>query len=192
MMTSPSAPPAPSSPGPDVRLETPRLVLRPFTPEDAASHAELYADPEVLRWLGPGLDSPHAPAERSRRAVAGFVAHWAERGWGVWAVRDRETGAFLGQCGLRHWDELAEVELLYALARRAWGRGLATEAARAALRDGFARLGLERVVGVTRPDNVGSRAVLVKLGLRHERDLELLGGPAVLYALSRREHAARR
>ena len=171
-------------------LETPRLRLRPFAPRDAGAHAQLYADPEVLRWLGAGLESPDPPAERSRRSLAAFLEHWAERGWGVWAVLDRASGDFLGQCGIRYWTEIGEVEILYALARRVWGRGLATEAAAAALADGFARVGLARIVAVTRPANLGSRAVMTKIGLRFERDLDLLGGPAVLYACSRADHAA--
>ena len=170
-------------------LETPRLRLRPFATGDAGAHAQLYADPEVLRWLGAGLESPDPPAERSRRSLIAFLEHWAERGWGVWAVLDRATGEFLGQCGIRYWAEIGEVEILYALCRRVWGRGLATEAAAAALADGFARVGLARIVAVTRPANLGSRAVMTKIGLRFERDLELLGGPAVLYACSRAEHA---
>jgi ribosomal-protein-alanine N-acetyltransferase len=171
-------------------LETPRLRLRPFSPADAEAHAELFADPEVLRWLGAGLDSPDSPRERSRRSLAAFVEHWSERGWGVWAVLDRASGQFLGQCGIRYWSEIDEVEILYALARRAWGQGLATEAAAAALADGFARVGLPRIVAVTRPTNHASRAVMTKIGLRFERELELLGGPAVLHACSRAEHAA--
>ena len=171
-------------------LETPRLRLRPFATRDAGAHAQLYADPEVLRWLGAGLEGPDTPAERSRRSLMAFLEHWEERGWGVWAVLDRASGEFLGQCGIRYWAEIGEVEILYALARRVWGRGLATEAAAAALADGFARVGLARVVAVTRPANLGSRAVMTKIGLRFERDLELLGAPAVLYACSRAEHAA--
>ena len=112
-------------------LETERLRLRPFTLSDVAAHRRLYADPEVTRHLAGG---PYLGADarlRSERAVRRFVDHWRSRGFGVWAVLDRTTEAFVGQCGLNTIDGTGEVEALWALDRPAWGRGLATEAARA-------------------------------------------------------------
>jgi ribosomal-protein-alanine N-acetyltransferase len=126
-------------------------------------------------------------AARSRRAVEKFVRHWAEKGYGVFAVEDLRTGRFLGQCGLNTIDELGEIEVLYALERAAWGQGLATEAARAAIAYGFDEAGLPRIVAVTRPEHTRSRHVLEKLGMRYERDVDVFGIHAVLYALTRGE-----
>lgn len=81
--------------------------------------------------------------------------------------------------------ELSDVELLYALDRTAWGRGLATEAAGAALAYGFEVAGLGRIIGITRPANAASRRILEKLGMRYEREVEIFGIEAVLYGLSR-------
>jgi ribosomal-protein-alanine N-acetyltransferase len=172
-------------------IETPRLTLRPFTLADAPDHARLYADPEVTRFLGGGPFDPAVIPERSRRTVERFARHWVERGWGVWAVRLRETGRFIGQCGLQPLPGTGDVELLYALARDQWGRGLATEAGAAALRHGFAALGLPRIVAVTRPEHLASRAVMEKLGMRYEGPREVYGVQAVCYALSRETFAAR-
>jgi ribosomal-protein-alanine N-acetyltransferase len=168
-------------------LRTARLRLRPFTEGDAPAHLALYQDPEVTRQLGGGPFAGDQIAARSRRAVEKFVRHWAEKGFGVFAVEELATGRFLGQCGLNTIDELGEVEVLYALERAAWGRGLATEAARAALAYGFGEAGLHRIVAVTRPEHARSRHVLEKLGMRYERDVDVFGIHAVLYALARSE-----
>jgi [ribosomal protein S5]-alanine N-acetyltransferase len=177
-------------------LTTDRLVLRPFAAGDAEAHARLYDDPEVTRWLGDGPWLGEAARARSRLALERFAQEWARHGWGVWAVTDRTSGALMGQCGLKYLQldrapAPPEVEVLYALERRHWGRGLASEAAAAALDHGFGPLALPRIVAVARPDNGPSRAVLEKLGLRYERDLVLGGIPAVCYAQSRTAHLAR-
>jgi ribosomal-protein-alanine N-acetyltransferase len=176
-------------------LATQRLLLRPFGPGDAEAHARLYDDPDVTRWLGDGPWLGEAARARSRATLARFAEGWAMHGWGVWAVTDRMSGEVMGQCGLKHLqldaNAAPEVEVLYALERRHWGRGLASEAAGAALDHGFGALALPRIVAVARPDNHASRAVLEKLGLRYERELSLSGIPAVCYAQSRAAHLER-
>jgi ribosomal-protein-alanine N-acetyltransferase len=166
-------------------IETARLRLRPFVPADAAAHRRLYADPEVTRWLGGGPFVGEEAERRSARALRRFVEQWEQRGFGVWAVLDRATGAFLGQCGLSALDALREIELLYAFHRAAWGRGLATEAARAALAYAFDAAGLARVIAVASPDNLASRRVLEKIGMVYEKDVEVFGIVAVCYAITR-------
>jgi RimJ/RimL family protein N-acetyltransferase len=171
--------------GPRPHLETPRLVLRPFGPEDGPGHATLYGDPEVTRFLPRGPFGPAEALERSRGALERFMGHWRQHGFGVWAILDRGTGAFIGQCGLAHVPELGEVELLYALARDRWGQGLAPEAGQAALRHGFQELRLERIIALTRPENKASRRVMDKLGLTYERTVRVFGLDAVCYSISR-------
>jgi ribosomal-protein-alanine N-acetyltransferase len=168
-----------------IELYTPRLRLRPFGEADAPAHLALYGDPEVTRWLRDGPFLGDQVAVRSRRAIDRFVRHWGEKGFGVFAVEELATGRFLGQCGLNTIDELGEVEILYAFERAAWGRGLATEAAQAALAYGFDEVGLPRIVAVTHPAHTRSRKVMEKLGMRYERDVEIFGLRAVLYALTR-------
>ncbi len=176
-----------------IDLRTPRLRLRPFTEADAPAHLELYRDPEVTRQLAGGPFLGDQIAARSERAVEKFVRHWSEKGFGVFAVEEIATGRFLGQCGLNTIDELGEIEVLYALGRAAWGRGLATEAAGAALAHGFDDVRLARIAAVTRPEHRRSRHVLEKLGMRYERDVDVFGIHAVLYALTCDEfHAVRR
>ncbi|MBI2526970.1 MAG: GNAT family N-acetyltransferase [Candidatus Rokubacteria bacterium] len=181
---------------PGAILGTRRLRLRPFTAEDAEAHARLYADPEVTRYLGGASAIAQTPGERSARTLEAFVRHWAEHGFGVWAVLERESGRLIGQCGLKYLPvapvTAPEVEILYALERRCWGRGLATEAAGAALRHGFVTLRLPRIVAVTRPQHRASLGVMGKLGMSCHGSVEVCGIRAVLYALSRETYLARR
>jgi ribosomal-protein-alanine N-acetyltransferase len=168
------------------RLTTERLTLRPFTLDDLPQHARLYEDPEITRWLGDGPWIGEQARARSERAVRRFVSHWADHGFGVWAVEERSSGRFLGQCGFNTLENTlgtGEVEILWALDQRAWGFGYATEAARAALAYGFDVVGLDRVVALARPQNGPSRRIMDKLGMRWEKELDVFGAPAVYYAV---------
>jgi ribosomal-protein-alanine N-acetyltransferase len=165
-------------------LETPRLRLRPFDAGDHAAHAALYADPEVTRFLPGGPFAGEVARTRSARSLAHFAAHWAEHGWGVWALVDKASGAVVGQCGLNRLPDGSDVELLYALARARWGQGLATEAGRAALEHGFQSVGLPRIVAVTRPQHSASRRVMERLGMAYEGERELFGMQVVCYAVT--------
>jgi ribosomal-protein-alanine N-acetyltransferase len=168
-------------------LETARLILRPFGAGDAPAHAALYADPGVTRFLPGGPFPPDAILARSERSRARFGEHWKAHGWGVWAVVDKATAGLIGQCGLNHLPDGSDVELLYALSRASWGRGLATEAGRAALEHGFGPVGLERIVAVTRPEHRASRRVMERLGMAYEADRDAFGMQVVCYALTRED-----
>jgi RimJ/RimL family protein N-acetyltransferase len=164
----------------DVGLETPRLILRPLREDDAeALHTAVYGDPAVT-WDGTAVT-----LEDTRAAVAAKVAHHAERGFGMLAVIDRADGSVLGFGGLQHLEGGPEVEVGYYLARRAWGRGLGTEIARAAVGWGFRMLGLERIVAVVRPGNAASKGVLAKAGLRFDHRAHHYGEDVEVWAVDR-------
>ena len=170
-------------------METPRLTLRPFTSLDVPDHARLYGDPEVTRHLAGGPVLPDDVPRRSRQVVEAFVSHWKDHGFGVWAVIDRASSRFIGQCGLKHLPESSEIEVLYALERARWGSGFASEAAGAALHHGFTAVRLPRIVAVARPDNHSSRRVMDKLGMRYEGELLVYGGiRALCYAITREQY----
>jgi len=105
----------------------------------------------------------------------------------MWAVVERATGELAGWCGLAHLEDTQEVEVGYGLARRAWGRGLATEAARASLRYGFESMGLARIVAVVNPANHASRHVVEKLGLRHVKVARHYGADLDYFEIGRAE-----
>lgn len=157
-------------------LLTERLLLRPLVEDDLDDLAAVYTHPEVARWIGPHT---HADvAEELRRQIG----HQAEHGWSLWAVRERESGRLVGDCGLQPLEHRGpEVELGYDLHPDVWGRGLATEAARAVVAAAFGPLGLDRIVAVVRPDHVASQRVLEKAGLARVEERTAYGIPMLLY-----------
>ena len=164
-------------------LETARLRLRAWRPDDLTPFAALNADPEVTRHL---QGRPLSRAE-SDDLAARIAAHWRERGFGLWAVELKADGRMVGFAGLAVPAflpaVLPAVEVGWRLARDVWGRGLATEAGRASLEQGFGALGLDRVVSIIRPANAASRRVAEKLGLELERTLpHPVGGEVCVYA----------
>ncbi|WP_228974191.1 GNAT family N-acetyltransferase [Streptomyces sp. DH12] len=182
-------------------LTTDRLVLRPFSPGEEELLVGLDGDPEVMRYLTGGRPTPlevardeHLPGMLRRHPCTGVFDYWA--------AEDAVTGEWLGWFEFRplERDSAAEVELGYRLRRAAWGRGLATEGARALVDKGFAELGVERVVAYTMAVNRGSRRVMEKTGLRYvtthfEKWPDPIEGAEegeVEYAVTRAEWHARR
>jgi len=156
-------------------------VLRPFTDADAEPMHRIFGAPDMLRYF-PSSDPP--PLERVRAAIPKLLAHWDQHGFGLWAVTLGVTGDLLGRCGLQVIPETDETEVDFLLARDAWGRGFATEAAREAIRFGFDR-GIERIVGIVHPDNVASRRVLEKIGLASAGPARYFGMDCIRYAIER-------
>jgi RimJ/RimL family protein N-acetyltransferase len=148
-------------------LRTERLLLRRWRVSDRAPFAALNADPEVTRYFPQPL-TRQASDRLAERADAGLE----QQGWGIWALEELATGRFLGFTGLAHPSFEAPftpaVELGWRLARAAWGVGFATEAARAAAAFAFDELDLDELVSYTAEPNVRSRAVMRRLGMRHD------------------------
>jgi RimJ/RimL family protein N-acetyltransferase len=146
-------------------LRTSRLLLRPWRDEDIARFAEMSSDPEVMEYLLP-LSSRGLSGEAW---VAAKRDHWEEHGFGQWVVELPDEASFIGVVGLETVSYQAHftpaVEVAWRLARAYWGRGYATEAARAALDYGFGQLGLDEIVALTVPGNRRSRAVMERLGM---------------------------
>jgi RimJ/RimL family protein N-acetyltransferase len=146
-------------------LRTSRLLLRPWRDEDLAAFAEMSADPTVMEYLLP-LSHRGLSAEAW---VARARAHWDEHGFGQWVVELLDAANFIGVVGLGVVSYEAAftpaVEVAWRLARPFWGRGYATEAAKAALDYGFGELGLTELVAVTVPANQRSRRVMERLGM---------------------------
>jgi RimJ/RimL family protein N-acetyltransferase len=144
-------------------IRTRRLSIRPLTPADGADVYAVFAAPEVMRYWNSAPPADLAEAGE----WAAYLADMQRRlGYAQWRVAERVTGRLVGIAGLQPLDGGPDVELTYALVPDAWGRGYATEAAAAALGFGLGELGLERVVGIAKPENSASLAVLRKVGLR--------------------------
>jgi len=159
-------------------LETARLRLRPFVEADWPAYAAMCADAEVMRHIGSGVAQSKEDAWRS---IAMFLGHWTLRGYGMYALELRETGALLGRVGFHEPAGWPGFELGWLLAREHWGHGYAREAAAAALRHAFDGMRRERVISLIRPDNTRSIAVAEAIGERLQGQVELLGSNALVY-----------
>ena len=162
---------------------TERLSYRPLEVDDAEAMHAVWSDPEVMRYL-PG-DPSQTPAETAER-VGRHVQRFAQTGYGLCAVVERETGDVVGVCGLFPVEWVGpDVEVAYHFARRVWNRGYATEAARAWIDFALADLELPRVVALAYPANRASTRVMEKIGMGDSREVERYGETLVQYSIDR-------
>lgn len=163
-------------------LETPRLILREFTLGDVDSLARVLSDAETMRFY---------PAPFDRVGVENWIARNIRRytndGFGLWASVLKLSGEVIGDCGLtmQSVDGVDEVEIGYHTRRDLWGQGLATEAARACRDFGFARLSVDRLVSIIRPENLASRRVAEKNGMAVMKEVMRVNFLHLIYAIRR-------
>jgi ribosomal-protein-alanine N-acetyltransferase len=163
-------------------LETPRLILREFCPEDVDALAAVLSDAETMRFYP-------APLDRAG------VAEWIERnrrryqvdGFGLWAMVLKSSGELMGDCGLARQvvEGVEEIEIGYHVRRDLWGQGLAPEAAQACRDYGFAKLANEQLISLIRPENGPSRRVAEKNGMTVWKETVWGGFPHLVYAIQR-------
>ena len=177
-----------------VSLETDRLLLRAPVPADAEALAPMYADPEVMRYVGDGRPLTRAETERS---VKRMIQRWEADGFGLFTAVRKEDGAVIGRVGLLVWNAetwqpttraeakngRTEVEVGYTLGRDYWGHGYATEAAGAVRDFALRELGADRLIALIIHGNTASENVARKLGLAYERDVRLGRREAQLFAM---------
>lgn len=146
-------------------MKTSRLKLRQWRGADHQPFAELCADPRVMRYFPAPLNE-----EQARASIERFTAHIVEWGYGFWAVERRDNQQFIGFVGLNNIDGgfsfAPGVEIGWRLTKSAWGQGLATEAARAALQFGFEQARLPAIIAMTSVHNSASERVMVRLGMQ--------------------------
>jgi ribosomal-protein-alanine N-acetyltransferase len=171
-----------------MELQTPRLILRSFCEEDLNAMAELFANPDFMRF------SLGSYTREQTRAVLQKFLSWEETGLpSQFAVVLRENNQVLGYCGFLHHPEVPnEVEIGYRLNPEYWNRGLITEAARVVRDHGFRDCELSRVISLIHPDNVPSRRVAEKNGMKIEKEITFRGFPTLVYAITREQWLAKR
>jgi RimJ/RimL family protein N-acetyltransferase len=176
-----------------VRLETERLVLRKPEPGDLNGYADVWADPEVVRYLSGST----LPRNQVPQAIERMLLHWERHGVGLFSVLRKEDGRFVGRVGYLLWDperwvnamheqldgEL-ELEIGWTIAHELWGNGYATEAAAACRDHAFSELGRDHVISLIAPENVASIRVAEKIGESYERDVELPHMRVGLYSVA--------
>lgn len=149
-------------------LETERVVLRAWTFADAERLFEICSDAETMLHIGDR--KPYESIEVAQEFLNWAVPYQLKMGFCRWAVIEKENGEIIGSCGFGFRD-MSEVELGYLFDRKLWGKGFATEAARACLKYGFDEIGFEKIIALTDPDHEKSQNVLRKIGFR-ERGVE--------------------
>jgi len=168
-------------------LETERLLLRRLVLDDLNDLFALYRDPEIRKYFPEGV----LTLEETREEL-----EWHKDGHprfpklGLWATIHKETGKFIGRCGLLPWtiEDRQEVEIAYMIDKTFWGQGLATEAARGILEYGFEQLNLSRLICLIDPDNVASQKVAEKIGMTLERQVDGIDGdhyPTLIYSIKK-------
>lgn len=159
-------------------LATERLRIDRLRASDEADMQRMHAEASVMRTLG-GVRS----AEQTRDYLQKNLEHWERHGYGLWILRSRDGGQFMGRSAIRHVHVGGndEIELGYGLMPEHWGHGFATEAARALVKLAFSSLGLTTLVAFTLTDNLASRRVMIKAGGTYERDVVHAGQPHALY-----------
>ena len=161
-------------------METEHLILRPFTLDDAEAWLPLITLPEIIRYTG---DTPVSTVDEAREILRTRpLRDYAVRGYGRMAVIEKSSARLVGFSGLKYLEDLGEVDVGYRFLPDCWGKGYATESARALMEQGVREHGVKRIVGMVHPENAASSRVLEKLGLVYERPLEL-EGHAVAYRL---------
>jgi RimJ/RimL family protein N-acetyltransferase len=164
-------------------IETSRLFLRQFHPEDLASYATIMGEHEVGKGFPKGTGYTR---EESKRSLDSIMSHWSKYGFGIWAITDKLTHDIIGRCGLNLIEETSEVEVDFVVAPNYWRRGFATEAAKAALTYGFTVLGLERIIALAKPENTASRRVIEKTGMHFVKNAQYWGITVLYFEISKR------
>lgn len=168
-------------------IETGRLRLRAFKPDDLDDLYMVFGDAEVMTYISGGKPRTR---EATHAGLLRTIEGWRDRGFGLWAVVEKDNGHVIGYCGLIFLDGTTEIELAYGLAKSSWGKGFATEAARASLRFGFEELKLERIVAVVNPQNIPSQRVLEKLGMKYTKDAHHYNADLMYYEISKQDYHA--
>jgi len=165
-------------------LETHGLILRHLLPSDLDSLFALYRDPEIRRYFPEGTLTYEETKEELEWFLNGHPAHPE---LGLWATIHKETGVFIGRCGLLPWtiEQRSEVEVAYLLAKEYWGQGLGTEAAQAIVHYAFEQLKLSRLICMIYPENQASVKVARNIGMTLEKEMEDDKGPFLLYSRSK-------
>jgi len=165
-------------------VTTERLFGRRPEPGDLEDYVRIFTDPRVDEDLWP---ADLRTSDTVAAILKGSIAHWDRWEFGPWTVLERDSERIVGRVGLEYTTKFGhpEVEVEWFIDPDAWGRGYATEMAQEAVRAAFTTLGLDELISYTTPDNEASRAVMEKLGMTYERDVENAGMPHVLYRLAR-------
>jgi ribosomal-protein-alanine N-acetyltransferase len=162
-------------------FSTERTLLRPLTQADASELFLTTGDAEVMKyWRG----GPDKTLEQTEAGIAKINSHWNRHGFGDWGVELKKNGELIGFCGLHYIEDMAEVNIGYALKKEVWRKGLGYEVCRRVLDYGFGALDVNEIVAVIRPENTTSIRLAQKLGMVFTKEFVWKGGVRVAYVLT--------
>jgi ribosomal-protein-alanine N-acetyltransferase len=167
---------------PRIEIETARLRLRTFVPEDLDALYRLWSMEEVTRYIRPGWKPTREDIENY---LVRTQKRWDERGFSHLAMTLKEDGVLIGYCGFQYVEETPNVELLYGLEPPYWNQGYVTEAARACLRFAYEHTELDRIIALSYPENTGSWRVMEKVGMQYEGVAHFYNADLRCYAITR-------
>lgn len=159
-------------------FETPRLILRRFTIEDAYLIQELNSDEEVLKYLH---ERRLETIDQAKNIITTIILPQYRKNLGRWAINTKYNNEFIGWCGLKYRSDSDEIDLGYRLKRSAWGKGFATESAMNTLEHAFKKLQLKLITGRAHIENISSLKVLEKIGMQFSREEIVDGCPVKTY-----------
>ena len=168
-------------------LETKRLLLRHLKADDLDELFRLYSDADIRKYFPEGVLTLAGAREELGWHMDAYQQHPQ---LGLWATIHKETGRFIGRCGLLTWEinGVSQIEIAYLINKVYWNQGLATEAAQGLLRYGFEKLKLSRMICMMHPDNTASQRVAEKIGMTLEREVNGVAAenfPTLLYAINK-------
>ena len=165
-------------------LTTDRLLLRAFVKEDLDAFAALVADKEVIQHAT--YDGTPMTRAQAVNWLCYMLGHWHMHGFGIWGVEEKSSGVLIGRIGLQFLEWFDDVELVWMLAASAWGKGFATEGARAAIDFGLNKLSLPRIAAVIRQENKASIRLAERLGMELEKEVVRQEIPFYQYVIERK------
>jgi [ribosomal protein S5]-alanine N-acetyltransferase len=167
-------------------LETSRLLVRYFVPEDAEALFRIHSNPKVAQHMGDGKPLTY---ERTCKWIETSMQNYQNKGFGASAVVEKSTGELIGCCGIIYDSERSEPEIpeiIYSFDPKKWGQGLATEIVPTMLDYGLQRCGLQRILATIAPENLASQRVVEKAGMVFDREeIESDGLPSLVYFIER-------
>ena len=164
------------------QIETERLLLRTYQPDDLETVYQLCSDPDITRFFP---DYYTVKKEDVLTSLPRRFEKWRANHFGQFGVFEKNSAKLIGYCGLQYLDRTSEVEVYYGFFKKYWKRGFAAEAAKAILRFGFEEINLEKIVAVTNPENVSSQKVLLRLGMTRGENRKVYLVDATYFTLLR-------
>lgn len=155
-----------------MNINTSDTYLRKFIPEDLPVMSKIYADEDVMKYIGRGGAVDERATEQMLKA---FMNSYERNGFGIWACVDKQSGKIIGHCGFNVLPVTGDIEIAYLLDKPYWGKGIATSIALESLQYGFDELKLNKIVALAYPQNIASIRVIEKLGMNHEGIKEFFG-----------------